>query len=77
MTLEDAKIPLLGSNLSIGKITLVTDTIGVRAVIIKQNPAPQENIKVGDIVDLWIGEAGTEPPADNDTGTEGDQPNDR
>jgi beta-lactam-binding protein with PASTA domain len=77
MTLEDAKIPLLGSNLSIGKITLVTDTVGVRAVIIKQNPAPQENIKVGDIVDLWIGEAGTEMPAEDDTGTEGDQPNDR
>jgi beta-lactam-binding protein with PASTA domain len=78
MTLEDAKIPVLGSNLSIGKITLVTDTIGVKAVIIKQNPSPQENIKVGDIVDLWIGEVGTDPPADEETsGTQGDQPNDR
>jgi hypothetical protein len=65
MTLEDAKIPLLGSNLSIGKITLLGDTVGVRAVIIKQNPAPQENIKVGDIVDLWIGEEGTEIPDEN------------
>jgi beta-lactam-binding protein with PASTA domain len=77
MTLEDAKIPLLGSNLSIGKVVLVTDTIGIKAVIIKQNPSPQENIKVGDIVDLWIGEAGTELPDEDATGTEGDQPNDR
>jgi beta-lactam-binding protein with PASTA domain len=62
MTLEDAKIPLLGSNLSIGKVELVgiQDTTGVKVVIIRQNPAPQENIRVGDIVDLWIGREGTE-----------------
>jgi eukaryotic-like serine/threonine-protein kinase len=60
MTLEDAKIPLLGSNLSIGKVHLIGDTIGVKAVIVKQNPAPQENIKVGDIVDLWVGAEGQE-----------------
>jgi eukaryotic-like serine/threonine-protein kinase len=64
MSLEDAKIPLLGSNLSIGKITLVGDTTGGKAVILKQNPQAQENIKVGDVVDLWIGEPGSET---NDT----------
>jgi eukaryotic-like serine/threonine-protein kinase len=60
MTLEDAKIPLLGSNLSIGKVHLIGDTIGKKAVILKQNPPPQENIKVGDIVELWVGAEGQE-----------------
>jgi beta-lactam-binding protein with PASTA domain len=68
MSFEDAKIPLLGSNLNIGKVTLLVDTIGTKAVILKQNPAPQENIKVGDVVDLWIGEVGsTFPNNDEDT----------
>jgi eukaryotic-like serine/threonine-protein kinase len=60
MTLEDAKIPLLGSNLSIGSIHLVGDTVGVKAVILKQNPPPQENIKVGDVVELWVGAKGSD-----------------
>jgi beta-lactam-binding protein with PASTA domain len=60
MTIEDAKIPLLGSNLSIGTIHLVGDTVGVKAVILKQNPPPQENIKVGDVVELWVGEKGAD-----------------
>jgi len=59
MTVEDAKIPLLGSNLSIGTVHLIGDTVGVKAVILKQNPAPQENIKVGDIVELWVGAEGS------------------
>jgi eukaryotic-like serine/threonine-protein kinase len=62
LSLEDSKISIFGSNLSIGNITLLTDTVGVKAVIIKQKPVPQENIKVGDVVDLWIGAEGTEIP---------------
>ena len=65
MSLEDAKIPLLGSNLNIGKVTLFGDTTGVRAVILKQKPAPQENIKVGEVVDLWIGEQGSDIDGDS------------
>lgn len=57
-TLEDAKIPIFGSNLSIGEVTLLGDTTGVNAVILKQKPMAGENIKVGDIVDLWIGKPG-------------------
>jgi beta-lactam-binding protein with PASTA domain len=79
MSLEDAKIPLLGSNLSIGKITLLSDTVGIHAVIVKQNPAPQENIRVGEIVDLWIGESGSAIPEDEDEADDGksDPQNDR
>lgn len=59
MSLEDAKIPLLGSNLSIGEIHLVSDTTGGKSIILKQKPQAQENIQVGDVVELWIGEPGS------------------
>ena len=60
--LEDAKVIIFGSNLNIGNITLVGDTLGTKAVILKQKPEPNENIKVGDVVDLWIGKPGTLVP---------------
>jgi eukaryotic-like serine/threonine-protein kinase len=64
MTFEDAKIPILGGNLSVGTVHLIGDTTG--GIVLKQNPQPQENIKVGDVVDLWIGQAGTDAPMDGD-----------
>jgi beta-lactam-binding protein with PASTA domain len=62
---EDANFSIKGSNLNVGKITLVGDTTGLHAVVIKQKPAPNENIKVGDGVDLWIGEPNADIPEDN------------
>jgi len=64
---EDAKVNILGSNLNLGSVKLVGDTTGVEAVIIKQVPVPGQVIMVGDVVDVWIGEEGTEIP-------EGDAP---
>jgi beta-lactam-binding protein with PASTA domain len=68
---EDAKFNILGSNLNVGEIKLVGDTTGVGAVILKQVPTPGEVIVVGDVLDLWIGEEGTEVreevPEDADT----------
>jgi beta-lactam-binding protein with PASTA domain len=61
---EDARFSLLGSNLNVGKVVLVGDTTGVNPVVIKQIPAPNENIKVGEVVDLWIGESNAEVPLD-------------
>jgi len=65
-SLEDAKVVIFGSNLNLGTVTLVGDTAGVEAVILKQKPAPNENIKVGDVVDLWIGKPGTLVPEDDE-----------
>jgi eukaryotic-like serine/threonine-protein kinase len=70
MTLEDAKIPIFGSNLTIGNIKVVGDTTGGNAVILKQKPVAQENIQAGDVVDLWIGNPGTE--VDEDEGFSND-----
>lgn len=69
LDLEDAKVIIFGSNLNIGNITLVGDTLGTKAVILKQKPEPNENIKVGDVVDLWIGKPGTLVP-DEEEGIE-------
>jgi beta-lactam-binding protein with PASTA domain len=60
---EDSKIPIFGSNLNIGDVHVVGDTLGdIQVVVLKQKPAPNENIKVGDVVELWIGKKGTIVP---------------
>lgn len=61
---EDAKVNILGSNLNVGDITLVGDTTDLHPVILKQKPTPGEIIMVGDVVDVWIGDEGTEVPED-------------
>ncbi|MFN3840880.1 MAG: PASTA domain-containing protein [Cyclobacteriaceae bacterium] len=59
-TLEDAKIPIFGSNLNLGQIHLVGDTLAVSPIVVlKQKPSAKENIKVGDVVELWVGKKGT------------------
>lgn len=64
-SLEDAKVLIFGYNLNLGEVHLVSDTTG-GDVVLKQKPAANENIKVGDIVELWIGKPGTEVPDDDD-----------
>jgi beta-lactam-binding protein with PASTA domain len=49
---EDANFSIKGSNLNVGNVTLIGDTTGLSAVVLKQKPAPNENIKVGEVVDL-------------------------
>ncbi|MEX2234439.1 MAG: PASTA domain-containing protein [Cyclobacteriaceae bacterium] len=73
---EDAKFNILGSNLNVGDIKLIGDTTGLKPVILKQVPTPGEVIIVGDLIDLWIGEEGTEVPEEEDVPeaqTEGNQ----
>ncbi len=62
-TYEDAKVNILGSNLNIGEVNLLGDTVG--GIILKQTPTPGEVIMVGDVVDIWIGQEGTELPEDS------------
>lgn len=68
LSFEDAKFNILGYNLNVGDITLVGDTTGLHAVILKQVPGPGEIIIVGDVVDIWVGEEGTEVPEDEPEG---------
>jgi beta-lactam-binding protein with PASTA domain len=62
---EDAKFYILGANLNLD-VELVGDTIGTTPVVLKQKPEGLEKVKVGDVVTLWIGKEGTEPPEDED-----------
>lgn len=67
MSLEDAKVVIFGSNLNLGNVVLVGDTTGGNAVVIRQKPEANENIKVGDVVDLWIGNSDTAVPDDEES----------
>lgn len=60
---DEAEFSLVGSNLNV-TVTLLGDTTGGKAVVLKQKPAPNENIKVGDVVQLWIGNPDTKVPED-------------
>jgi eukaryotic-like serine/threonine-protein kinase len=63
---EDANFSIKGSNLNVGNIILIGDTTGGNAVVLKQKPTPNENIKVGEVVDLWIGEPDAIIPDDSE-----------
>ena len=66
-TLDESKTTLFGSNLNIGEVTAVGDTTGFEPVLIlKQKPKPQETVRAGDVVELWIGEPGTPIPEDEE-----------
>lgn len=65
-SLEDAKVLIFGYNLNMGTIHPIGDTTGVGAVVLKQKPGAFETIKVGDIVELWIGQEGTEVPEEDE-----------
>lgn len=65
MTLEDAKFLIFGYNFNLGEVHIEGDTTG-GAVVIKQKPGPDENIKVGDVVELWIGKPGTTIGSEDD-----------
>jgi hypothetical protein len=64
--LEEAKVAIFGSNLNI-EIEVVGDTIGTEEVVIlKQKPEANENIRVGDIVKVWVGKKGTTLPDEDE-----------
>lgn len=53
--LENARFIILGSNLEIGVITVEGDTAGIEPVVLKQDPTPGLQVKIGDAINLWIG----------------------
>ncbi|HMQ00874.1 MAG TPA: PASTA domain-containing protein, partial [Cyclobacteriaceae bacterium] len=51
LPLDEARFAIMGSNLNIGRIYLLADTLTARLVLVyKQKPEARENIKVGDAV---------------------------
>lgn len=62
---EDAKFYILGINLNL-EVELAEDTVGYTPVVLKQKPEALQKVKVGDVVTIWIGKPGTEPPEDED-----------
>jgi eukaryotic-like serine/threonine-protein kinase len=59
-TLEDAKIPIFGSNLNLGEIHLVGDTLNNGPIVIlKQVPESGKILRAGDVIEVWVGKEGT------------------
>ena len=65
-TLEEARVYILGTNLNLGRVHVVGDTTDAEPVVLKQKPLAYETIRVGDIVELWIGKEGSVVPDDED-----------
>lgn len=67
---DEAEMEIIGSNLN-SEIIAVGDTTGIISVVLKQSPSYPQNIRVGDIVKIWIGAKGTEVK-DEDSGDDND-----
>ncbi|BDD04731.1 PASTA domain-containing protein [Aureibacter tunicatorum] len=55
MPLDEAEMAILGSNLKLGSIINVNVADSLMGKVIKQNPEFEEKVKVGQSVDLWVG----------------------
>lgn len=71
---DEAHLSIVGSNLNVGNIILIGDTTDMNPVVLKQKPTPGEQIRVGDVVDLWIGAPDAVVPPDEEENV--DQDND-
>lgn len=65
---DEAITEIHGINLIPEDITVVGDTTGVKTVVLKQKPEAGQTVCVGDLVKLWIGQAGTVVPEDDNYG---------
>lgn len=59
MSLEEAKVYLQGADLVLGSLIPDPNSSQPAGTIIKQNPAPDVNIRSGEVVDLWVAGAGS------------------
>jgi beta-lactam-binding protein with PASTA domain len=56
---DEAKMIIEGNFYVLGEVHIHGDS--TNGVIIQQNPSPGDIIKVGDAVELWIGQPGASP----------------
>jgi beta-lactam-binding protein with PASTA domain len=62
MPYDEAIFNIRGYNLNVGEVYVIGDTTGGDAVVLKQAPEGNQDVKVGDLIDLWIGKPGTTVP---------------
>ncbi|MFP4093301.1 MAG: PASTA domain-containing protein [Cyclobacteriaceae bacterium] len=69
MELEEAEFIIVGSGLKLGSVLFEDDrfsgmkpdeamqelTLGERFVVVRQNPAAERNVRIGEEVDIWLG----------------------
>jgi len=68
MPLEEAKIVLIGAGLKIGQVmTLPLEEGQTPGSVVKQNPEGGNNVRIGDVIDLWITPPAAEPIENENT----------
>lgn len=59
--LDEVEFELLASNLQTGTIVYQADSDAPAGTVIKQQPEPEEMIRIGDMVDIWVAGQRPEP----------------
>lgn len=54
MTLEEAKFQIIGAGLKVGQIMEVDKEDAEPGTVVRQNPETGNNIRLGDVIDLWV-----------------------
>lgn len=54
LELEEALFYIKGVRLELGIVTVESDTAGQKSYVIKQEPGEGRNVRLGDLMDLWI-----------------------
>jgi beta-lactam-binding protein with PASTA domain len=62
MPLDEAKIAIIGAGLKVGQQMIVPAEEGQAAgSVVRQNPDAGNNVRIGDVIDLWVTPQGVEP----------------
>jgi beta-lactam-binding protein with PASTA domain len=63
MPYEEANANIRGMDLNVN-VTLLGDTTGLSPIVLKQKPVASTPMRVGDIIELWVGAPDAEVPPD-------------
>jgi beta-lactam-binding protein with PASTA domain len=64
MPYDEANAYIRGMDLN-ANVTLVGDTTGKEPIVLKQKPIASTPMRVGDIIELWVGPPDAEVPSDD------------
>ncbi|HEV7378868.1 MAG TPA: PASTA domain-containing protein, partial [Dyadobacter sp.] len=68
MPLDEAKIVIIGAGLKIGQLMEIPAEEGqAGGTVVKQNPDGGSNVRIGDIIDLWVTPQVAEPIENDNT----------
>ncbi len=68
MPLDEAKVVIIGAGLKIGQVMTVPLEEGqIPGAVVRQNPEGGNNVRIGDVIDLWVTPQPVEPTENGNT----------